>query len=87
MRGGGRAPPMCSGAPSPARTDFTLITECTPESSGFNSVYSVVYPFLDAGKIRENLHFLGGYRNNFQDNTSGFLKSSLESWAGIRKPE
>ncbi len=27
--------------PSPARTDFTLITECTPESSGRNSVYSV----------------------------------------------
>jgi len=27
--------------PSPARTDFTLITECTPKSSGFNSVYSV----------------------------------------------
>jgi hypothetical protein len=26
--------------PSPARTDFTLITECTPESSGCNSVYS-----------------------------------------------
>jgi hypothetical protein len=26
--------------PSPARTDFTLITECTPESGGFNSVYS-----------------------------------------------
>jgi hypothetical protein len=36
MRGGGRAPP-----PSPARTDFTLITECTPENSGCNSVYSV----------------------------------------------
>ncbi len=28
--------------PSPARNDFTLITECTPESSGCNSVYSVV---------------------------------------------
>ncbi len=28
--------------PSPARTNFTLITECTPESSGCNSVYSVV---------------------------------------------
>ncbi len=27
--------------PSPARTDFTLITERTPESSGCNSVYSV----------------------------------------------
>jgi hypothetical protein len=26
--------------PSPARTNFTLITECTPESSGCNSVYS-----------------------------------------------
>jgi hypothetical protein len=29
--------------PSPARANFTLITECTPESSGCNSVYSVVY--------------------------------------------
>ena len=37
MGGGGRAPP-----PSLARTDFTLIIECTPESSGCNSVYSVV---------------------------------------------
>ena len=38
MRGGvGVHPP-----PSPARTDFTLITECTPESRGCNSVYSVV---------------------------------------------
>ncbi len=27
--------------PSLARTDFTLITECTPESSGCISVYSV----------------------------------------------
>jgi hypothetical protein len=27
--------------PSPARANFTLITECTPESSGCNSVYSV----------------------------------------------
>jgi hypothetical protein len=32
----GRAPP-----PSPARANFTLMTECTPESSGCNSVYSV----------------------------------------------
>jgi hypothetical protein len=39
IRGGGRAvhPP-----PSPARANFTLMTECTPESSGCNSVYSVV---------------------------------------------
>jgi hypothetical protein len=36
MRGGGRAPP-----PSPARANFTLMTECTPESSGYYSVYSV----------------------------------------------
>jgi hypothetical protein len=28
--------------PSPARANFTLMTECTPESSGCNSVYSVV---------------------------------------------
>jgi hypothetical protein len=32
----GRHPP-----PSLARANFTLITECTPESSGCNSVYSV----------------------------------------------
>jgi hypothetical protein len=37
MRGGRRAPPTL-----PARANFTLITECTPESSGCNSVYSVV---------------------------------------------
>ncbi len=34
MRGGGRAP-------SPARANFTLMTECTPENSGCYSVYSV----------------------------------------------
>jgi hypothetical protein len=28
--------------PSPDRANFTLITECTPESSGCYSVYSVV---------------------------------------------
>ncbi len=31
-----------SPPPSPARANFTLMTECTPESSGCNSVYSVV---------------------------------------------
>jgi hypothetical protein len=36
IKGDGRAPP-----PSPARANFTLMTECTPESSGCNSVYSV----------------------------------------------
>ncbi len=41
-RGVGVHPP-----PSPTRTDFTLITECTPESSHCNSVYSVVL----AGKL------------------------------------
>ncbi len=41
MKGGGRAPP-----PSPARANFTLMIECTPESSGYYSVYSVVYTVL-----------------------------------------
>ncbi len=35
--------------PSPARANLTLITECTPESSGCNSVYSVVPPAFVAG--------------------------------------
>jgi hypothetical protein len=30
--------------PSPARANFTLMTECTPESSDCNSVYSVARP-------------------------------------------
>jgi hypothetical protein len=38
MRGGGKHPP-----PSPARVNFTLMTECTPESSDCYSVYSVVF--------------------------------------------
>jgi hypothetical protein len=38
MRGGGRAPPIL-----PARANFTLMTECTPESNGCYSVYSVVF--------------------------------------------
>ncbi len=36
MKGGGRAPP-----PSPAWANFTLMMECTPESSRCNSMYSV----------------------------------------------
>ncbi len=38
MKGGGRAvhPPS-----SPAQANFTLITECTPESRRYYSVYSV----------------------------------------------
>jgi hypothetical protein len=39
MRGVGVHPP-----PSPARANFTLMTECTPESRGCYSVYSVVRP-------------------------------------------
>jgi hypothetical protein len=35
--GGGRAPPI----PSPAQANFTLMTECTPESRRYYSVYSV----------------------------------------------
>ncbi len=37
-KGGGRAPP-----PSPAQPNFTLMTECTPESRRYYSVYSVGY--------------------------------------------
>jgi hypothetical protein len=36
MKGGGRAPPS-----SPAWPNFTLMTECTPESRRYYSVYSV----------------------------------------------
>jgi hypothetical protein len=50
MRGGGRAPP-----PSPAMAYFTLMTECTPESSGCYSVYSVV------------LHSVSGQIQNLQN--------------------
>jgi hypothetical protein len=31
----------CTPPPSPARANFTLMTECTPECSGYYSVYSV----------------------------------------------
>ncbi len=41
----------CTPPPSPARTDFTLITECTPESSGRNSVYSVVCDLWGGGRV------------------------------------
>ncbi len=34
--------------PLPARANFTLITERTPESSGCNSVYSVVHTVKSA---------------------------------------
>jgi hypothetical protein len=37
MKGGGRAPPP----PTPAWDNFTLMMECTPESSVCYSVYSV----------------------------------------------
>jgi hypothetical protein len=32
--------------PSPARANFSLITECTPQSSGCYSVYSVAYTYI-----------------------------------------
>ncbi len=32
--------------PAPARANFTLITECTPESSGCYSVYSVAWTIV-----------------------------------------
>jgi hypothetical protein len=32
----------CTPPPSPARVNFTLMTECSPESSGYYSVHSVV---------------------------------------------
>jgi hypothetical protein len=44
--GGGRAPPTLTSY----RTNFTLITECTPESSGCNSVYSVVIVVKGGGR-------------------------------------
>jgi hypothetical protein len=37
MRGGGGVDPP----PTPTRANFTLMTECTAESSGCYSVYSV----------------------------------------------
>ncbi len=37
IKGGGCAPP-----PSPAQVNSTLMTECTPESRRYYSVYSVV---------------------------------------------
>jgi hypothetical protein len=36
MRGGGRAPPTLT-----SQANFTLMTECMPESSRYYSVYSV----------------------------------------------
>ncbi len=40
MKGGGRAPSTLT-----SRAHFTLMTESTPESSGYYSVYSVVPPY------------------------------------------
>ena len=39
IKGGGRAPPTLT-----SQANFTLMTECRPESSGCNSVYSVPPP-------------------------------------------
>ncbi len=38
VKGGGRASPTLT-----SQANFTLITECTPESGCYHSVYSVVY--------------------------------------------
>ncbi len=47
MRGGGRAPPTLT-----SQGNFTLMTECTPESSGCYSVYSVDIPLPnEAGRV------------------------------------
>jgi hypothetical protein len=41
--------------PHPARANFTLITECTPESSGCNSVYSVVQHIIIPRPLTGNI--------------------------------
>ncbi len=55
MKGGGRAPP-----PLPARANFTLMIECTPESSGYYSVYSVVLPRTKGGGVHTRRGVGGG---------------------------
>jgi hypothetical protein len=42
IKGGGRAPP-----PSPARENFTLMIECTPEISGYYSVFLTYHLSLE----------------------------------------
>ncbi len=54
MKGGGRAPP-----PSPARANFTLMTECTPENSGCYSVLCGVDRVVDGGQCGLQLFHIG----------------------------
>ncbi len=53
--------------PSPAKTNFTLITECTPESSGCSSVYSVGKT-VQHTNIRDLVEFkyVGGLKKEFK---------------------
>jgi hypothetical protein len=44
--------------PSPARANFTLMMECTPENSGCYSVYSVVCSFLKNIMLRVSLSLI-----------------------------
>ncbi len=46
--------------PSPARANFTIMTECTPESSGCYSAYSVVLPVVYSRGLHEATVFFGG---------------------------
>jgi hypothetical protein len=54
MKGGVRAPPTLT-----SQANFTLMTECTPESRRYYSVYSVVYAvhfvWYGGGVVREKI--------------------------------
>jgi hypothetical protein len=43
--------------PSPARANFTLMSECTPESSACYSVYSVLHTVLQLSMIVYELDY------------------------------
>jgi hypothetical protein len=55
VKGGGRAPPTLT-----SQANFTLMTECTPESGRYHSVYSVLQSPIQAFPNRTRIVKLKG---------------------------
>jgi hypothetical protein len=68
--------------PSPARANFTLMTECTPENSGGYSVYSVGYTVQIIGTgsySTDNRHGVKHYRSPARGNTVQIIVTGSNS--------
>ncbi len=72
--------------PSPGQANFTLMTECAPESRRYYSVYSVVSTAFKGMSENEyvRLHGVGGFLLDLKNVGTNTLKSQEHSWFVIK---